>query len=326
MENNNCMVSVLCTAFNHGKYIRQTLESFVTQQTDFPFEVLVNDDCSSDDTAEIIREYAEKYPHIIRATLQEKNLYSKGISIHKQVFYPQVRGKYIAFCEGDDFWCDPMKLQLQVDFLESHLDYSACVHNSKMLFCNDGDRLQDLSEAKEDRDIPFELIIKGMGNIYHTSSIMARSELIMGTPDFEAVAEKFGFTDYPIAIWLSMSGKVRFLERFMSTYRVASNPGSWTHDLSRNYRSKTRFINGEIAMFKALLPHLEGDWLNAARHELLEREFELMFIEGRVHEQVQPPYLEIYKSKDLKYRTKQFIKRSLPFLHNIYRKKKGYED
>ena len=107
---NTCMVSVLCTAYNHGEYIAQALESFVTQQTDFPFEVLVNDDVSSDNTADIIRQYAGKYPHIIRPFIQEKNLYSQGINIYDHVFYPNVRGKYIALCEGDDFWSDPMKL------------------------------------------------------------------------------------------------------------------------------------------------------------------------------------------------------------------------
>lgn len=326
MENNTCMVSVLCTAFNHGKYIRQALESFVTQQTDFEFEVLVNDDCSSDDTADIIREYAERHPHIIRPFYQEKNLYSQGISIHKHVFHPAVRGKYIAYCEGDDCWTDPMKLQLQVDFLESHPDYSACVHNSKICFCNAGDLLQDLVPQGEDRDIPFEQIIHGMNTSYHTSSIMAHKDYIINPPDFEGVAEKYGFTDYPIAIWLSMKGRVRFLERFMSLYRVASNPGSWTHDLSRNYGSKKRFISGEIAMFKALLPHLDGQQLALAKQVLLEREFELMYIEGRVHEQVKPPYLEIYKRQSFKYRSKNFIKRCLPFLHTIYRKRRGYED
>ncbi len=323
---NTCMVSILCTAFNHGEYIAQTLESFVSQQTDFPFEVLVNDDRSSDNTAEIIREYAEKYPEIIRPFIQEKNLYSQGINIYDHVFYPNAKGKYIAFCEGDDYWTDPMKLQLQVDFLESHPEYSACVHNSKMLFCNEGNKLQDLASPGADRDISFELIIEGMRHSYHTSSIMARREFIVKPPDFVNIAGKFGFLDYPIAIWLNMNGKVRFLERFMSTYRVASNPGSWTYDLSRNYRSKVRFINGEIAMFKALLPYLDGEWLAAAKQELLEREFELMFIEGRVHDQVKPPYLEIYKKQPFSYRAKSFVKRSLPFLHTIYRKRRGYED
>ncbi len=323
---NTCMVSVLCTAFNHGEYIAQALESFVTQQTDFPFEVLVNDDCSSDNTAQIIREYAEKYPHIIRPFIQEKNLYSQGINIYDKIFYPNVRGKYIALCEGDDYWSDPMKLQLQVDFLEAHPEYSACVHNTKICFCDASSQDRDLLPPTEDRDVPFQQVIKGMAVSFHTSAILAHKDYLINSPDFKAVATKYGFSDYPVGIWLTMKGKVRFIERSMSVYRVASNAGAWSHGVGRRYGSLKRFITGEIEMFKALLPHLDGDWLNAAKQELLEREFELMFIEGRVHEQVKPPYLEIYKRQPFSYRAKSFIKRSLPFLHSIYRKKRGYED
>lgn len=326
MENNTCMVSVLCTAFNHSEYIAQALESFVSQQTSFPFEVLVNDDCSSDNTAEIIRQYAEKYPHIIRPFIQEKNLYSQGINIYDHVFYPNARGKYIALCEGDDYWSDPMKLQLQVDFLENNPDYSACVHNTKITFCDGSAEDKDYVPQQGDRDIPFEHVVKGMGISYHTSAILSRREYLVKSPDFKTVATKYGFSDYPIGIWLSMKGKVRFMERSMSVYRVASNSGSWSHGVGRRYGSLKRFIQGEIAMFEALLPHLNSEQLPHAQHELLERKFELLYIEGKVHEMVKPPYLEIYKRKDPKYRFKCFIKRSLPFVHNIYRKNRGYED
>ena len=326
MENNKCMVSVLCTAYNHGEYIAQALESFVTQQTDFAFEVLVNDDLSTDNTAQIIREYAERYPNIIRAFIQEKNLYSQGINIYDHVFYPNVKGKYIALCEGDDYWSDPMKLQMQVNFLEANPDYSACVHNTTINFCDNSAEDRPFVPVSADRDIPFEQVVKGMSHAYHTSSILCHRDYLINSPDFKAVAVKYGFSDYPIGIWLSMKGKVRFLERSMSVYRVASNAGSWSHGVGRQYRSLKRFITGEIEMFKALMPHLDGAWLEAAKNELLEREFELLYIEGKVHEMVKPPYLAIYKKKDFKYRTKQFIKRRLPFLHNIYRKNKGYED
>ena len=96
-------VSIICTAFNHEKYIRQCLDSFVMQKTDFVFEVLVNDDCSTDHTADIIREYEEKYPRLIHAVYQKKNLYSQHISIIGKVLLPCAKGKYIALCEGDDY-------------------------------------------------------------------------------------------------------------------------------------------------------------------------------------------------------------------------------
>ena len=119
MENNRqCKVSVLCATYNHEEFLGNTLDSFLEQRTDFPFEVLVNDDASTDGTADVLREYAAKYPDIIRPFYQKENLYSRRINLYDTVFFPEVRGEYIALCEGDDFWCDPLKLQRQVDFLD----------------------------------------------------------------------------------------------------------------------------------------------------------------------------------------------------------------
>ena len=149
----DCLVSVLCTAYNHEEYIRDALESIVSQQTDFPFELLVNDDASTDGTAAIIREYAEKYPDIVRPFYQEKNLYSQDIDIYYAVFFPNARGKYVAFCEGDDYWTDPTKLQRQVDFLEVHPEYSACVHNTLLHYCAGGRSDEELVQHGEDCDV-----------------------------------------------------------------------------------------------------------------------------------------------------------------------------
>ena len=129
-ENITCKVSVLCATYNHEEYLRQTLDSFLNQKTDFPFEVLVNDDASTDSTGDIIREYAAKYPDVIRPFYQKENLYSRRINLYDVVFFPACRGEYIAVCEGDDYWNDPEKLQLQVNWLDTHPEYSACVHNS----------------------------------------------------------------------------------------------------------------------------------------------------------------------------------------------------
>lgn len=126
MQNNeNPSVSICCIAYNHEPYIRDCLEGFVMQRTNFPFEVLIHDDASTDHTADIIREYEAKYPDIIKAVCQTENQYSQGVNVGMKTL-DRVRTKYIAFCEGDDFWCDPQKLQMQFDFMESHPDCSAC--------------------------------------------------------------------------------------------------------------------------------------------------------------------------------------------------------
>ena len=117
-ENNEILVSICCITYNHEKYIRDAIEGFLMQKTDFPFEVLIHDDASTDGTADIIREYETKYPDIIKPIYQTENQYSKGIKISATYNYPRAKGKYIALCEGDDYWIDPYKLQKQVDFLE----------------------------------------------------------------------------------------------------------------------------------------------------------------------------------------------------------------
>ncbi len=114
--NKGPLVSIVCTTFNHGSHIKQTLDSFVMQQCNFPIEVIVHDDASTDNTAAIIKEYAAKYS-FIKPIIQSENQYSKGLNIWGYLFTKEVRGQYIAICEGDDYWIDPLKLQKQVDFL-----------------------------------------------------------------------------------------------------------------------------------------------------------------------------------------------------------------
>ena len=135
MEENKCMVSIWCMCFNHEEYVAQTLDSFLMQETDFPFEVIVSDDASTDGTADIIRSYAEKYPDIFKPVLLEENQFSKGVNLFAQYFFQRTEGRYVAFCEGDDYWTDPKKLQIQVDFLEANPDYSACAHNTTLHYC-----------------------------------------------------------------------------------------------------------------------------------------------------------------------------------------------
>lgn len=127
-ESQPLLVSIRCLAYNHEKYIRETLEGFVMQKTNFRFEAIVHDDASTDATAELIREYAEKYPDIIKPIYETENQYSKKDGSLFRISHEACKGKYIAFCEGDDYWTDPYKLQKQVDFLESHPDYVMCSH------------------------------------------------------------------------------------------------------------------------------------------------------------------------------------------------------
>ena len=118
------LVSIQCITYNHESYIRHCLDGFVMQKTNFRFEVIVHDDASTDNTVEIIRQYVEKYPDIIKPIYEKENQYSKiGFDGIFRIMNEHSKGKYIAICEGDDYWIDPFKLQKQVDFLENHTEY-----------------------------------------------------------------------------------------------------------------------------------------------------------------------------------------------------------
>lgn len=127
--NNNPLLTIGCITYNHADYISQCIEGFLMQKTTFPFEIIIHDDASTDGTSEIVKKYADKYPDLIKAIIQTENQYSKGGRIYHRFIHPISRGKYIATCEGDDYWTDPYKLQKQVDFLEANPKYVFCGHN-----------------------------------------------------------------------------------------------------------------------------------------------------------------------------------------------------
>ena len=321
------MVTVLCTAYNHEAYIRTCLDGMVGQVTDFKYEILINDDVSSDGTAAIIREYAERCPDKIRAFFPEKNLYSQGINVYDAVFFPAARGKYTAICEGDDYWTDPTKLQRQVDFLEAHPEYSACVHDTELLFCDGARPDEKLVSHGEDCDIEFADILQGMNHAFHTSSILGKTALLAETPDFYHVADSYGFTDFPYALWLRLNGKIRCLARVMSVYRLNSGADSWSSDKEAQTRKLTRFYRGVIAMLEAFRGHVRDEALLKLVDENLVRwNFDLLYILGRDKELRSPPYRAILKTKPLSFRVKNAVKCAFPALHRLYRKARGYNE
>ena len=216
------LVTVVCITYNHEKYIRYALDGFLSQKTDFQYKIVIHDDASTDNTQAIIREYAEKYPELFVPILQEENQYQAGIGIMRNYIQPLLEGEYFALCEGDDYWCAPDKLQEQVDFMKNHEDYVACVHNTLRYDCRNNKSTLMYKKGRS-RDITLEDVIWRGGSAFHTSSILAKKELFL-IPN-EIINRWFG--DYSRAIYLTLSGKVRFLNKTMSVYRYFSK-GSWT--------------------------------------------------------------------------------------------------
>lgn len=216
------MVTIQCYAYNQKPYIHDCLEGFVKQQTNFRFEAIVHDDASTDGTAAIIREYAEKYPDIIKPILETENQYSKHDgSLRRIVDEACSEGKYIAWCEGDDYWIDPLKLQKQVDFLESHPDYCMCwtdafeeCNGKRRPYCRYGNDCQS----------PLEDIIVRGGDFIPTCSIVMRSKVYFNMPN---EARGFYCGDYPLQMWGAYRGKAYYLKEQTCVYRFMS-AGSWT--------------------------------------------------------------------------------------------------
>src|SRR5690606_35489744 len=124
------LLSICSLTYNHKKFIKKALDGMLMQQTNFSFEVLVNDDASTDGTTEILEAYQQKYPGIIKPVFHKENQYSKGIrGLYARNLFPLAKGKFIALCEGDDYWTDKNKLQKQVDFLENNSAYTLCGHD-----------------------------------------------------------------------------------------------------------------------------------------------------------------------------------------------------
>ena len=214
------MVVVKCFTYNHGKYIEDTLKGFVMQKTNFPFCALVVDDFSSDDTAQIIRRYEERYPEIIKGVYLQENYYSQGgIKREKtEIVSPWFeRCKYIAMCEGDDYWIDPLKLQKQVDFLEVNPEYGLTWTKAKRYEQQIEEYTIEIGEFAADFS---DLLLK---NPIPALTVVFRKDLLFGYDDFFK-GEKLLMGDYPRWLYIAERSKIHFIDEVTSVYRFY--PGS----------------------------------------------------------------------------------------------------
>lgn len=229
-------VSVVCNAYNHEKYIRSALDGFVMQKTTFPFEVLIHDDASLDRTAEIIREYEIKYPDIIKPIYSTENQYSKNDGSLRRIQFGRVRGKYIALCEGDDYWTDPLKLQKQYDLLESHPGIDICATSAKTEI--NGEISGQVAPATRDTLFSLEEVILGGGGFVATASLMYRTSIRRNPLPFFINTG----LDYTTQIAGSIRGGMLYLAEDTSVYRLTT-VGSWTNRMSNDSEKLTTHID-----------------------------------------------------------------------------------
>ncbi len=308
----NIAVSIVCAAYNHEKYIGRCLESFVTQKTSFPFEVIVNDDASTDGTAEVIREYAEKYPDIIKPIYQQNNVYSTGVPMIVEIFYPLCRGKYIAICEGDDFWTDSGKLQRQYDILEAHPECDMCAHGAEIVDESGENVIDRIHPADRERILTAEEVILGDGGFISTNSLFYRSDLIRNIPKYFAIS---GY-DYALQIQGAVRGGIYYLPEDMSAYRFMS-VGSWTQN-TESSKSKRIKLNNHM---EEMLRLADEDTGGKFHGEFLKMQktfaFNTLWVEGNFKAMIGKEYRDILAGYTPFAKLKIYLRAYFPFLKKL---------
>lgn len=237
-------VTIICVAYNHEKYIRQALESFIMQETSFDYEILVHDDASSDSTATIIQEYAAKYPKIIKPILEKENQYSvSGCKFLNEMYYA-AQGEYIALCDGDDFWTDSLKLQRQVELMDSQTNLSLSFHAVNISYENAKDKDRVSPVAENNHRFTIKDILED--NPINTCSVMYRRQSYKDLPDFIMPHDVYTHLLH------AKSGEIGFLDIVMATYRKQSG-GLWWNSGERMERIYQKHYYKLTNLFAELL-------------------------------------------------------------------------
>lgn len=238
-------VSVYCSTYNHKEYIRDALNGFLKQKTCFKFEIWIHDDASTDGTSLIVQEYVDKYPDIVHAVIQKENQYSKGVRAAVRDVFPRLKGKYIATCEGDDYWLDEYKLQKQVDFLDKNSEFSVCVHNTIKFNMKTNCSELMFFDSSNDREITLLDVILWGKSGFHVSSILCDANLFINQPLICSPS-----LDLQTAIIFALKGRIWFINEIWSFYRF-NVKNSWTDRIRNSSDFGVKSLQYQIKLFSS---------------------------------------------------------------------------
>lgn len=253
------LVAIHCFVYNHEPYLRDCFEGFVMQKTNFRFVAIVHDDCSTDGSANIIREYTQKYPDIFRPIYETENQYSKHDGSLDRIMMDAIAetgAKYIAFCEGDDYWIDPMKLQKQVEFMEDNEKVSMCTHAH--ITINDKKEVVAYSHTRSCNGMLDNGLIIEHIEIPQTATMLIRSSCLKNYPDF---FKHLSVGDYPLRVYAAITGGVYYHDYLMSCYRTFS-ANSWTKRMVHNKKNFIIHLDKTIKFSEELDKYTSGIYHN----------------------------------------------------------------
>ena len=278
------MVTILCLVYNHEAYLRQCLDGFVSQRTNFRFEAVVHDDASTDGSAIIIKEYADKYPNIIKPIYEKDNVYSKQDGSLEKILINNANGKYVALCEGDDYWIDSFKLQKQFDLFESNSSISLCYSQSRIFYQKEG-RFSDEILCKNG-PTDFETLL------FHEPAITLTSffKASMYKKYFEEIRpqeKKWMMGDTPLWLYLANNGEIKLLQDITAVYRMSEESASHSKsiDYLLNFNESTMDIHRFFCIRyqrKDLLPKIKNHYHKSNMRDALQLGCPLIYLRNFV--------------------------------------------
>lgn len=308
------MVTIHCITYNHENFIADAIDSFLMQQTNFNFEIIIHDDASTDRTVDIIKEYQNQYPNLIKPIYQIENRYSKGESVSKFI-YERAKGKYTALCEGDDYWIDPFKLQKQVEYMEKNTECSLCVHGGYVVSASKKIIMWKSRANKGCKFFTPEEVIEGGGDLFLTNSMFYPTKFAYDKPDF---FEKVSVGDYPLAINLSLLGTVYYMDEFMSAYRVGHS-GSWTATNFSTIENMTNHFREIEQMLDEINQYTNFRYAAAISMRKYRNQFFLLLKDKKFKEIKKKEFKHFYLELGFKKRSIIFMDQYLPYVSNLLR-------
>jgi len=290
------LVTVILPTHNHAPFIAQAIESVLMQQTDFPFDILLHDDASTDGTADVCRAYAKEHPDKITLIAQSVNQYQIDRRIQSHILIPRVKAKYTAILDGDDFWVDPLKLQKQIDYMETHPDCTLCIGSANVVDVNNK-VVGRVAPYDEDRVVDPADMIRGGGGFVATNTILMPTELLKNLPEF---ADHIEAEDIPFQLLGALAGYAWYMAGTLIAYRQLV-PGSWS---VRQYASamETRIKTSRdvIALNEGYDAYSGGKYHDAFVQAIQYQEFLILCYTHKLREAMRPPYRRFYDALSIK--------------------------
>lgn len=315
MIENNVLVSVVCLTYNHEKYITKCIESLINQKTTFNYEIVIHDDCSTDGTTTILKEYKKKYQEKISLILQETNQYSKGIHIFDDIVMPVVRGEYIAICEGDDYWIDMYKLEKQVVAMKSNPNCWISAHGVKVVDESGNKTIGKIEPNDKNCIFSVEQVIDGDGGFVGTNSLLFRKDIYKYNYQFRRMYS----IDYFLQIMGALHGGMIYLSEDMTAYRSFSD-GSWSSRMMQDKQKFCEHYSKIIATLQKLDDETEKVYHTVVERKIYKQEIEIFKLNKQYKELVKDK--KLFAILSLREKMKVLIMIVVPWISDLNKKRR----